>query len=370
MVSDDGQIWWPSKEAMNGEDYLKNLKKNTPRPTADDYLPSRDYLRPYMVYLVDCENVLIEGVTLRNSPKFVLYPKGCTNVTIRYVDVYNDWWAQNGDGIDISACRQVLIYKCNVNVGDDGICMKSSLGGSQQPGSVTNLENIVIAECTVYHGHGGFVIGSNTDGGMQNILVSHCSFVGTDIGIRVKSNAGSGGLVRDVYINDIVMANIQDSAISFDTLYQNRPAGYKEDPNQEPAPQDKVPVLRDFHFNNIYCTGAPKAVSLTGLAQSPISRLFLNQVVISAEQGCTATHVEELQFKDVRILPSQDTVYTFNNARNIHIIKAVMPSRAKVFVEAQGSQCSDIIISETPLPDSPDIFRTTQGAPKDAIVRK
>jgi polygalacturonase len=377
VISEDGEIWWPSREAMNGSDYLDNLSKTTPKPTAEDYRPARDYLRPYMVYLVGCENILIEHVTIRNSPKFVLYPNRCKNVTIRYANIYNDWWAQNGDGIDISACKQVIIYRCNVNVGDDGICMKSS--GASQPGSPANLANIIIAECTVYHGHGGFVIGSNTDGGMENIFVRNCSFLGTDIGVRVKSNAGGGGLVKDIYINNIDMVDIKDAAISFNSIYENRPAGYKENPNNKPTPQEKIPVFRDFYFDNIYCRGAHTAISLAGLPESPISRLFLNHITISAEAGCVATYADQINFNDVKILPctalvqgrpSQDTVYSFNNAGNINITRGYMPTDAKVFVRAQGKLSKSIIISETKLPDSRDIIEITQNAPENAVIIK
>jgi len=82
VLSNDGKIWWPSKEAMQGEDYLKNLKKEKGTLAVEDYLPARDFLRPYMVYFVNCKNILIQGVTIRNSPKFVFYPTRCTNLTI------------------------------------------------------------------------------------------------------------------------------------------------------------------------------------------------------------------------------------------------------------------------------------------------
>src|SRR6185437_13650 len=71
VVSNDGKIWWPTKEAMEGEQYLKDLKKKKEAVTAEDFLPARDYLRPYMLYLVNCDNILIKDVTIRNSPKFV-----------------------------------------------------------------------------------------------------------------------------------------------------------------------------------------------------------------------------------------------------------------------------------------------------------
>ena len=98
---------------MNGEEFVNHLKDN-PDAKAEDYLPARDYLRPYMLYLVHC-NILIQDVAPRNSPKFVFYPTHCTNLTLNNATIYNDWWAQNGDGMDISACKNVVIYKCIVN---------------------------------------------------------------------------------------------------------------------------------------------------------------------------------------------------------------------------------------------------------------
>src|SRR5207302_10821032 len=115
VISKDGSVWWPSKEAMDGEDYLRGLKERSAKPVAEDYLPARDYLRPFMLYLVNCDNILIENITLRNSPKFIFYPNHCTNLTMRYANFFNEWWAQNGDAIDISACENVVVYKCNVS---------------------------------------------------------------------------------------------------------------------------------------------------------------------------------------------------------------------------------------------------------------
>ncbi len=369
VVSDDGKIWWPTKEALQGDDYLKNMKKTTSKPTAENFLPARDYLRPYMVYLVGCENILIEKVTLRNSPKFVFYPNNCKNLTIRYANIYNDWWAQNGDGIDISACKHVVIYKCNVNVGDDGICMKSSRRGGDKPGTF-NLENVIIAGCNVFHGHGGFVIGSNTDGGMRNIFVNDCNFLGTDIGIRVKSNTGRGGLVKNIYVKDIYMTAIQDAAISFSTFYKDRPAGAKADTSKEQKLRDKIPEFQDFYINNVFCHGAHTAVSITGTSESPINNIFLDNVVISSKYGTLASEAENLSFNKVRILSSHDPVYTFKNARNITINEGFMPPSANVFLKAEGANTSAITISKTALPKSSDIIEFTDKAPQNAVIIK
>lgn len=303
VLSKDKSIWWPSAEALGGADYLAALKGRSALSAAD-YLPARDYMRPCMVYLAGCSRVLLQGVTFRNSPMFVLYPNHCTDLMLDRINVYNDWWAQNGDGIDISACKRVILYRCTVNAGDDGICMKSSGGGSGGRDSAVEaapaLENVVIAGCTVFRAHGGFVIGSNTDGGMRNVYVTECNYIGTDIGIRVKSNAGRGGLVHDIYVDRIYMKSIVHEAVSFDTYYEDAPAG--SDPNKKTSPIDgKTPIFRDFFLSRIYCEGAAKAISITGLPQMPVSRIFFDNVYIRAAQGTTTKDAADISMKDVKI---------------------------------------------------------------------
>jgi DNA sulfur modification protein DndE len=345
IVSADGSIWWPTKEAMDGEHFLKELKQKNTKPTPDDYLPARDYLRPYLLYLVNCQNILIENVTLRNSPKFVFYPNSCTNLTMRSVNVFNEWWAQNGDGIDISQCKNVVIYRCTVSVGDDGICMKSS-GGKNKP-DVFNLENIIIAECTVYRAHGGFVIGSNTDGGMQNIFVSNCHFIGSDIGVRVKSNAGRGGLVKNIFIRNIFMSDIRNEAILFDTYYEDAPAGSQKS-DVANATRDKTPLFTDFYFDSIICNGAKTAISITGLPEMPIAKIHFKNVMITADNGFIATDASDIDLTKVKIIPKKGPVYLLNNVKNITIKEGFFPATSKTFYKAD-SKTTGVNIIDTDL---------------------
>jgi DNA sulfur modification protein DndE len=314
VISKDGKVWWPSFEAISGEEYLKKLKDRTNKPAAEDFLPARDYLRPYMLYLVHCDNILIQGVTLKNSPKFIFYPNHCTNITMYAVNVYNDWWAQNGDAIDISACKNVVIYKCTVNAGDDGICMKSSGG---RGGDNAELENIVIAQCTVFRAHGGFVIGSNTDGGMRNIYVSDCNFIGTDIGIRVKSNAGRGGLVKNIYVENIIMKNIIHEAVLFNTYYEDVPAG-KDIKDVKTTVADKVPEFTEFHISNIKCDGAKQAISIVGLPQQPVHHIYFENVNIKADRGFESVDAADIDLKNVTI-DSHKPIYETHGCKNIHV---------------------------------------------------
>lgn len=345
VLSKDSGIWWPTKEAMEGEEFVKQLKSKTTKPVAADYLPARDYLRPHLLFLVNCENVLVEGVTIRNSPKFIFYPSKCSNLTIQNANFFNEWWAQNGDAIDISACENVVVYKTNVSAGDDGICMKSSRGKSDAS-DVFNLQNVLIAGCTVYNGHGGFVIGSNTDGGMKNIYVTDCNFIGTDIGIRVKSNAGRGGVVKDIYICNIYMKDILHEAISFDTYYEDVPAGAVKDTVR--TIRDKTPMFQDFHLSNIYCNGAETAVSITGLPEMPIKRLFFDNVVISSKKGFEATDAAELSLKSVKIITLGNPIYALKNVNGFKITEGYFPPDAKVFIKADAKS-ADIKVLSTDL---------------------
>lgn len=332
-VSNNGTVWWPTKEAMEGEQYLKSLKKKNEKLTAEDYLPARDYLRPYMLYLVNCKNILIENVTIRNSPKFVFYPNSCTNLTMDHVNIFNEWWAQNGDGIDISRCKNVMIYDCTVSAGDDGICMKSS--GTNNDTESPALENIIIAKCVVYHAHGGFVIGSNTDGGMQNIFVTDCDFIGTDVGVRMKSNLGRGGLVKNIYVKNIFMKDIVHEAISFNTYYEDMPAG-KIKSKEQISIRDKTPQFTDFYFDSIYCNGAKTAVSITGLPEMPVSKIYFKNIVISSDKGFEATDAADIYMDKVKIISQKDPVYLLNNVKNITIKNAYRPANSKTFYKANA----------------------------------
>jgi polygalacturonase len=291
VLSPDGKIWWPSRETMEN-----------------------DRVRPYMVSFNKCRRILIQGVTLRNSPKFIFCPQHCTDLTLDHAHLFNEWWAQNGDGIDISACKRVVIYDCTVNAGDDGICMKSSGSNSSADGPA--LEDVLIAGCTVFRAHGGFVIGSNTDGGMHDIFVSDCTFIGTDIGLRFKSNRGRGGLVNDIFVIGITMKDIVKEAVLFDTYYEDVPAGatHKTD-----RPNDKTPEFRDFHISHIDCQGATTAIAITGLPGMPVSNISFDSVTIHATRGLTATQARNIDLHDVQLDVTERPVYQTDPTAGIRV---------------------------------------------------
>ncbi len=200
-------------------------------------------------------------------------------------------------------------------MGDDGICMKSSRG-SKAAGEA-QLQNILIANCVVYRAHGGFVIGSNTDGGMQNIYVVDCDFDGSDIGIRVKSNPGRGGLVKDIYIDNIRMKNIKEEAILFTTYYEDMPAGKTAaNNNGGEAVDDKVPHFTQFHISNVQCEGAETAISIRGLTGIPVDSIYFDNVSITAKKGFVSTDAKDIFLNKVT-LNTATPLFKMKNSSNI-----------------------------------------------------
>lgn len=249
-VSKDGQLWYPFN--------LKNVANTA--ETAE----AQEKQRTNMIRFTDCENVMVKDVTLQNSPKFHLIPTRCNNVIVDNVTIRCPWNAQNGDALDISSCRNVLIVNNTIDAGDDGICMK---GGDSKGGLTAGpCENLLIENNTVYHAHGGFVIGSEFVGGMKNIVVRNNLFSGTDTGLRFKSGIGRGGKTEKIFISDIFMTDIKGEAIVFECTYQDKAVGKKTDGTATAAKDAQfVPEFTDIHMSNITCRNAKTAISAHGL---------------------------------------------------------------------------------------------------------
>ena len=281
-VTDDGQIWYPFD--------LKSF------PNIVQTALEQEKLRTHLVRFTDCERVLVQGVTLQNAPKFHLVPQRCRQVVIDGVSVRCPWNAQNGDGIDLMNCQDVLVTRCRVDVGDDGICLKGGVGeAGVQAGPCAR---IVIADNIVFRAHGGFVIGSEFSGGMHDIFVYRNTFSGTDTGLRFKSAPGRGGNCRNIRISDIIMSDIREAAVIFETSYADRPVGSAEAVKQRRS--DFVPDFSDIQVRRVTCRDARTAVVSTGTLEM-IHDVTLTDCVFFYTE--TATRIDDaamIRFDKVR----------------------------------------------------------------------
>ncbi len=373
VLNEAQDMWWPTKEALNGPQILASLQHRD-NVTLEDYAPVRSYLRPVMVALIQCRNVLLDGPTFQNSPGWNIHPLLCENMIVRNINVRNPWYSQNGDGLDLESCRNVIVTGCRFDVGDDAICLKS---GRDEYGRRRGKpsENMLITDCTVYHGHGGFVVGSEMSGGVRNIFVRNCTFIGTDVGLRFKSTRGRGGLVENIFIEDIRMSNIATEAIRFNMFYGGRAPIPEEGEQQDSSVKREIvpvnegtPQFRKIYCKNITCRGAAGAVLLQGLPEMPIREIELENVLISADTGLVCADAEQIKLTNVEILPEKSPVFSFYDSRDVTMQSIRDEESEGVFIKLQGEKTQDIHLRGSNISRLVDRIQLAEGVKPDAIT--
>ncbi|HEV7993190.1 MAG TPA: glycoside hydrolase family 28 protein [Gemmatimonadaceae bacterium] len=188
-------------------------------PVAQRVFVANDALRPPFIQPYRCRNVLVEGVTIKNSPMWEINPVLCTNVTVRGVKI--DSHGPNNDGCDPESCRDVLIEKCVFDTGDDCIAIKSGRNADGRRIGVPS-ENIIIRDCEMRDGHGGVTIGSEISGGVRHVYAERCKMDSPhlDRALRLKSNAMRGGTLEHIYMRDVTVGQVADAVLHLDYLYE------------------------------------------------------------------------------------------------------------------------------------------------------
>ena len=260
--------------------------------TNEDYITSmkRRFFRPPFIQPLRCKNVRIQGVKIVNSPFWTINPEFCENVTIDGITIANPL-SPNTDGINPESCRYVHISNCHISVGDDCITLKS---GRDLQARKLNFpdEDITITNCTMLAGQGGVVIGSEMSGGVKKVVISNCVFDGTDRGIRIKSTRGRGGVVEDIQVNNIVMKDIKEEAITLDMLYSKMPS--------EPM-SERTPVFRNIQISNLTGTNVLIPIKIRGLEESPITDITFTNIRITAKQKCVFQNYKRVVLRDVLV---------------------------------------------------------------------
>jgi len=259
----------------------------------------KEFLRPNMISLRECEQVLLEGVTFQNSPAWNIHPLLCKHLTVENIHVKNPWFAQNGDGIDIESCEFVSVRNSKFDVGDDGICLKSGKDAEGRKRAKPSA-HILIENCIVFHGHGGVVVGSEMSGGVHDLFVNNCQFLDTDVGLRFKTMRGRGGVVENVFIRDISMKNIAGEAILFDMYYQGKDpvstfGNGGETPKIELVPVNEgTPQFKNIFIDNVVAKGAETGLLIRGLPEMPIHHIELNNIDIESNQGYRVIEAQDI----------------------------------------------------------------------------
>jgi polygalacturonase len=370
VLSDDKKTWYPTTKSLYGSKF-KNPGAISPDKSAAFYDSVKDFLRPNLLVFTRCRKILLEGVTFQNSPAWNLHPLMSEDITVRNVQVKNPWYAQNGDGIDIESCKNVLVENSTFDVGDDGLCIKSGRDAEGRKRAMPT-ENVIIRNCIVYAAHGGFVVGSEMSGGARNIWVDNCTFVGTDIGIRFKTTRGRGGVVENIYISNIHMKDIIGEAILFDMYYEAKDpialAGEKrEPPKVETKPvTEETPVFKNVYVKNVVCNGAEKAIFVRGLPEMNVQNIVLEDMTLQAKHGLDMTEGSGISLKNVNFI-TQDVnpVMNIHNSKNISLDQ-IRFNAAELMLNVSGEKSKDIVITKTDHTIAKQAITFTYGAAEGA----
>jgi polygalacturonase/lysophospholipase L1-like esterase len=273
----DGQSdeahWWPWKGNVEGgwkkgapnqvkaRDALSAMmEKNV--PVRERVFGEGHYLRPQFIQPYRCKNVLIEGVTIRNSPMWEIHPVLCTNVTVQRVTINSH--GPNNDGCDPESCVDVLIKDCSFDTGDDCIAIKSGRNADGRRINVAS-ENIIIQGCQMKDGHGGVTIGSEISGGVRNVFAENCRMdsPNLDRALRFKNNAMRGGLLENIYMRDVQVGQVADAVVSVDFFYEEGEKG------------NFTPIVRNVGVKNVISKKSKYALYMRGFKNALITNILV-----------------------------------------------------------------------------------------------
>lgn len=375
ILSENGENWYPSESYKFGATTGADQNVSTWAKTKEDFEQMHDFLRPVMISIHYCENVLLEGVTFQNSPAWNIHPAMCTNLTVNDIFVRCPWYAQNGDGIDVESCKNVVITNSVFDVGDDGICIKS---GKDEAGRKRGIpcENIIVDNCAVYHGHGGFVVGSEMSGGVKNVKVTNCKFSGTDVGLRFKSTRGRGGVVSNIHIENIAMNNIATEPLLFDLFYGGKSASEALADGDEAEATDlalkpvdeTTPQFRDIFIRDVWCNGARRAMLFNGLPEKNVENVTLDNVSIRATMGAQINESTGVRLCGVKIYPEKGPALMMNNVKDL-IVEAFLCHEGMdeaMVVTGSRNRNVEVVSSDITTQNS----RLSKGAAKAVTIRE
>lgn len=306
-INAQGQPWWEAFDRAAGS---HDLGRDNPYPSTIEL----EYPRPRVLNLYNSEDILVEGVTVRNSPSWTLHFVYCEDVTVRDVTIRNPFETPNTDGINSDSSQNVMIEGCDIAVGDDCIALKAGCGDEgRQIGKP--CENIIVSNCLMSGGYSGLAIGSETSGDIRNVTLNNCIFENLLSGIQVKSKRGRGGVVKNLHCSSIVCNDLSEAVVELTMFY-----GSGDGPGTTESAA--LPTFSNFSFTDLLIANASELVSVTGLSDSPIRRISISKVNSEGLESLgTLEQTKHARFDDISDWGSADEL-TVTDSTNVQIINS------------------------------------------------
>lgn len=310
-------------------------------------------MRPNFIIFWKSEDILVEGITLNDTPMWNVHLIYSKNIIVRDVTI-NSLDAPNGDGVVIDSSKDVLVEYNHFETGDDAVVLKSGMNEEALEINIPT-ENVVVRNFEareVRTGSGGVVFGSETSGGIRNVHVHDAYFEGSDRGIRFKTERGRGNVIENIYIHDVRMKDVTYEAINFNTYYTG------------PGVTGPSPLIRNIHIRDIHIDGVENAIVLTGLPEKWLENMTLENITVAnSEVGARLTRVKGLTFKNIEIRSDERAMIvedTYEMTMNNVTLNDSVSGAPLLF---KGLHTGSIFITDYPLDEieyedglSPDII--------------
>lgn len=295
-----GEVWWPWKGDWTGSVDFKINENET--QLADnvalvqmvaDNVPVKErifgdghFLRPSFFSPYDCNNILIEDVTIVRSPMWIIHPVLSENITVRNLHIES--LGPNNDGCDPECCKNVLIENCYFNTGDDCIAIKSGRNNDGRHIGVAS-ENIIVRGCSMVEGHAGVAMGSEISGDVRYVFAENCTMNSPhlDRAVRIKSNALRGGIIEHVYVRNIEVKQVGEAVLKINMFYGNETGTY-------------IPKVRNVKLENVTSYKSNYGIWIKAYEQAPTTNIELNNCkFLNVSEGNLVEHADKIIFKNV-----------------------------------------------------------------------
>ncbi|KAL6986383.1 hypothetical protein U1Q18_019748 [Sarracenia purpurea var. burkii] len=230
------------------------------------------FTRPNLIELMHSSNIIISNVIFKNSPFWNIHPVYCSNVVIRYLTILAPADSPNTDGIDPDSSCHVCIEDSYISTGDDLVAVKS---GWDEYGIAYGRpsRDITVRRVTGSSPFAGIAVGSETSGGVENVLAEHINLYNTGFGIHLKTNVGRGGIIRNITVSNVYMKNVRNGI---------KIAGDVGDHPDDKFDPDALPVVKDVTVKNVWGVRVEQPGSIQGLRNSPFTGICLCNVNIGS----------------------------------------------------------------------------------------
>lgn len=367
-LNGQGKPWWTWKETKKSSDAALRKMANENIPVKERLFDGTNgnFLRPAFFQPMNCKNVLVEGVTFLYGAFWTITPTYCENVIVRKVKIktYGEYGhAPNGDGVDPSSCKNVLIEYCEFATGDDCIAIKS---GRDKDGLRVGIptENVVVRHCFGKQGHGGIVIGSETSGGIRNIYAYDCTFNGTDRIVRIKTARGRGGVIENMWFQSLSADTIEQEALRINMLYEGK--------RFPPEPITKTtPSIRNIHYSNISCMyGKSAAVEIIGIPEMPVENVSFDSITIHAKKGFFCTDAQNIRLDNVALYQDSGPAVTIIDGSDITINHLQFNPLQVPLMDVSGRKSSGIFLTTTDTSGMKDVIHYGENVSPGAVIIK